>query len=283
MRQRPLIVADELAATLRSARPPTVLDVRWTHGIGSNESEYLRGHVPGASFVDLDAELCGPADDSGKRPIPQPDTFTTAMQRHGVCSSRPVVVYDADDSSAAARAWWLLRYFGHSDVSVLDGGYSAWSRCSDAVKTGHLRFGKYGDFVAVPGGMPVCDAEGAAALARSGILLDARRRELYLGGIKSGDRAGGHIPGALSAPTFEYSNPDGTFRSTDALIGLLKMYGVSRESDAPIGVYCGTGISATHTVLALAKIGLTVALYPGSWSHWLADPTRPIARGSEPG
>jgi thiosulfate/3-mercaptopyruvate sulfurtransferase len=283
MRGASLLAEDDLAAMLSSKLSPAVLDVRWKHGVGLDEAQYLNGHIPGASLVDLDKELCGPADQSGRRPIPHSDKFTLAMQRHGVSPHRPVVVYDTNDSTAAARAWWLLRYFGHPDVYVLDGGYQAWSRNGGPLETGPPRLREPGDFVAVPGGMPICDAEDAAALSRSGILIDARSRSLYLGAARPGDRVGGHIPGAVNVPTTEYSNPDGTILAGNELVELLETHGILAAQERPIATYCGSGISATHTVLALSVIGITAALYPGSWSHWVANPTRPVRTGSQPG
>jgi thiosulfate/3-mercaptopyruvate sulfurtransferase len=190
-----------------------------------------------------------------------------------------VVVYDDADSTAAARAWWLLRYFGHQPVLVLDGGFRAWTAGGCPVEaTGQQRPAPApGRFTARPGHLGLLDADGAASVARSGVLLDARAGERYRGEAEHVDPVAGHIPGAVSAPTAENVNPDGTFRSTADLSARFTALGAA--GDRPVAAYCGSGVTAAHEVLALALAGLPAALYVGSWSNWITDPTRPIATG----
>ena len=254
-----------------------VLDVRWKLGgpPGRGREEYLRGHVPGAVFVDLDTELAGPPGPGGRHPMPSAGSFQDAMRRAGVSAGRPVVVYDAGDSTAAARAWWLLRYFGHPDVRVLDGGYRAWTAAGQPVAVGPDAAAAPGDFVASPGHMPLLDADGAAELAGTGVLLDARSTERYRGETEPVDAKAGHIPGAVSAPTIENVRPDGTFASPASLAARFAALTGGRA----VGVYCGSGVTAAHEVLALDIAGIPAALYIGSWSNWITDPTRPIATG----
>lgn len=198
------------------------------------------------------------------------------MRRAGVSSGRPVVVYDGGQGWAAARAWWLLRWTGHPDVRVLDGGLPSWrgELSTEPVTPAE------GDFEPAPAAAGLLDADAAAALARSGVLLDARAGERYRGEVEPIDPVGGHIPGAVSAPTTENVGPDGRFLPAADLRDRFKALGVS--GDAPVGVYCGSGVSGAHEVLALAVAGVPAALYVGSWSEWSADPARPVAVGPDP-
>src|SRR5688572_27269196 len=195
----PLIGAAELASALAGTDPPRVLDVRWTPLGPPGFVGYRVGHLPGAVFVDLDRDLAAPPGAGGRHPLPDAVAFQAAMRRCGVSASSAVVVYDDADATAAARAWWLLRYFGHPSVAVLDGGYRAWAAAGQPVVT-EVPSPAPGDFVARPGGLPVLDASGAAALARDGVLLDARAAERYRGETEPVDPVAGHIPGAVSAP-----------------------------------------------------------------------------------
>ena len=179
---------------------PVVLDVRWRLAGPPGIDSYRAGHIPGAVFADLDTDLAGPpGGPGGRHPLPDPVRFTDAMRRAGVHAGQLVVAYDDGDATPAARAWWTLRYFGHPQVRVLDGGYRAWMAAGLPVSVAPASPG-YGDFTAVPGGMPVLDADGAAALARSGVLLDARAPERYRGETEPVDPVAGHIPGARQRP-----------------------------------------------------------------------------------
>jgi thiosulfate/3-mercaptopyruvate sulfurtransferase len=275
-RPHPLIPASELINRLDADDRPAVLDVRWELGPGARRDLYEAGHIPGAAFVDLDCELSGPAGPGGRHPLPASEDFTAAMRRAGVFLDRPVVVYDAANSLPASRAWWLLRHYGHPDVRVLDGGLAAWVAAGGALATG-TESAPSGDFVGEPGAMAVLDAEGAAALARSGVLLDARAPERFRGDVEPMDAVGGHIPGARNLPMAADLEPTGRFRDPGELRDGFAQAGAS--ADADVGAYCGSGITAAHTVLALELAGLQGALYPGSWSEWVTDPRRPVATG----
>ncbi|WP_256641404.1 sulfurtransferase [Streptomyces murinus] len=279
-----IITAPELAEALAGEAPPVLLDVRWQLSLAKaagappfdGRAEHAAGHIPGAVFVDLDRELAGAPGEHGRHPLPDLAEFGAAMRRAGVSASRPVVVYDGGQGWAAARTWWMLCWTGHPDVRVLDGGLPSW--------TGKLATGApvpdAGDFVPAPDAAGLLDADGAAELARTGVLLDARAGERYRGEVEPVDRVGGHIPGAVSAPTTENVGPDGRFLPAIELKDRFKALGVS--SDAPVGVYCGSGVSGAHEVLALAVAGIPAALYVGSWSEWSADPSRPVAVGADP-
>ncbi|MFF7753090.1 sulfurtransferase [Streptomyces sp. NPDC007971] len=279
-----IITATELAQDLATQRPPVLLDVRWQLSVAQaagapafdGRAEYAAGHIPGAVFVDLDRELASAPGDRGRHPLPDLAEFGAAMRRAGVSADRPVVVLDGGQGWAAARAWWLLRWTGHPDVRVLDGGLPAWQ----GPLSTDVPAPAEGDFEPAPGAAGLLDADGAAALARAGVLLDARAGERYRGEVEPIDRVGGHIPGAVSAPTNENVGPDGRFLPAAELRDRFKALGVS--DDAEVGVYCGSGVSGAHEVLALAVAGVPSALYVGSWSEWSSDPSRPVAVGADP-
>ena len=273
-------------------RPVTLLDVRWRLGGPAGRELYAAGHIPGAVFVDLDRDLAAPAGRGGRHPMPAAAAFQAAMRRAGVRDGQPVVVYDDADSTAAARAWWLLRYFGHDQVRVLDGGFRAWMAAGGPVETGTAETGTAetdnaetgtagpdagGDFHARPGHLGLLDADAAAALARDGLLLDARSAERYRGEAEHVDPVAGHIPGAVSAPTAANVNPDGTFRPAADLTERFGSLGAA--GGRPVAAYCGSGVTAAHEVLALTLAGIPAGLYVGSWSDWITDPARPVATG----
>ncbi|KUM98333.1 3-mercaptopyruvate sulfurtransferase [Streptomyces yokosukanensis] len=279
-----IITATDLAHELTGDRPPVLLDVRWQLSVAKaagapafdGRAEYAAGHIPGAVYADLDRELAGAPGERGRHPLPDLAEFGAAMRRAGVSAGRPVVVYDGGQGWAAARAWWLLSRTGHPDVRVLDGGLPSWrgelsTRVPDPAE---------GDFRPASAAAGLLDADGAAALARAGVLLDARAGERYRGEVEPVDRVGGHIPGAVSAPTTENVATDGRFLPAAELADRFKALGVS--GDTEVGVYCGSGVSGAHEVLALAVAGIPAALYVGSWSEWSSDPSRPVAVGADP-
>ena len=273
----PLVSAAHLISLLRE-RAPSLLDVRWELGKGPGRDRYELGHVPGAAFVDLDRELAGPPGAEGRHPLPETAAFEAAMRAAGVSGARPVVVYDAGPSTSAARAWWLLRYFGHPDVRVLDGGLAAWAAASGPLASG-IETIEPGDFDAQPGHLEVLDAAGVASLARRGVLLDSRAPERFTGELEPVDPVAGHIPGARNRPTTSNVASDGRLRPPAELRDEFARLG-AREG-TPIAVYCGSGVTAAHQVLALEVAGFEAALYPGSWSGWITDPSRPVATGAE--
>jgi thiosulfate/3-mercaptopyruvate sulfurtransferase len=284
----PLICPAELAEALAGVEPPVLIDVRWRLGGPPGVDSYRAGHVPGAVYVDLDTQLAGPPGSCGRHPLPATADFEAAMRAAGVRSGRNVVVCDEADSTTAARAWWMLRYYGHEQVRVLDGGFRAWSAAGLPVSTRDT-VPEPGDFTARPGQMPVLDAASAGTLARSGTLLDARAPARYRGETEPVDRVAGHIPGALSAPTAENVTADGRFRPVADLRARFADLGIKAAADDTadrsdqVGVYCGSGVTAAHEMLALTLAGIPAALYVGSWSDWLTDPGRPVATGPQPG
>jgi thiosulfate/3-mercaptopyruvate sulfurtransferase len=276
-----LVSPEMLAAEMASEHPPVLLDVRWNLGGPPGLDEYRLGHIEGARFVDLDVDLAAPpARGRGRHPLPEATVFEAAMRRCGVNDDSAVVVYDAGGGLSAARAWWLLRHAGHDDVRLLDGGVAAWTAAALPLTTTEPS-SVVGAMVVRFGAMPVLDAKGAAALARAGVLLDARAGERYRGEVELVDPVAGHIPGARSAPTAANLGGAGTFLSGATLRDRFESLGAG--AGVAVGAYCGSGVTAAHEVLALALAGIPAALYPGSWSEWISDPSRPVAAAREPG
>jgi len=266
-----------LSEELAGDRPPVLLDVRWSLNGPRGIDAYRAGHLPGARFADLDTELAGRPGAGGRHPLPEAADFERSMRHLGVSATTSVVVYDAADSVPASRAWWDLRYFGHPDVRVLDGGFAAWVAAGLPVVTDEPAVAP-GDFVARPGGLPVLDAETAARLATTGVLIDVRVGERFRGEVEPIDAIAGHIPGAVNLPTTGNVGPDGKFLDIETLARRFETAGIG--DDDTVGAYCGSGVNAAHTAFAMTLAGLpTPALYVGSWSNWIADGTRSIALG----
>jgi thiosulfate/3-mercaptopyruvate sulfurtransferase len=282
----PLIDANALANALRDhdlARRPVVLDVRWDLASGPRPDLYAAQHIPGAVFVDLNRDLAAHAQDGrrGRHPLPDPPRFIAAMRAAGVSNDTPVVAYDDAGGTIAARAWWLLRHYGHEDVAVLDGGLPAWTNAGHPNESGapeHAR--PLGDFDGAAGHMPTLDADQAADLAESqtGILLDARLPERFTGATEPVDPRAGHIPGARNRSTRDNVDATGRFLDPSALRDTFAALGATPQ--ATVGAYCGSGVTAAHEILALTTAGIpNAALYPGSWSEWSNDSARPVATG----
>jgi thiosulfate/3-mercaptopyruvate sulfurtransferase len=277
-----LISVDELAQQL-SAGIPRLLDVRWTVAAPDGRPAYRDGHIPGAVYVDLDTEL---SDHSvagrGRHPLPSAEALQRSARGWGVNPGDAVVVYDDWSGQAAARAWWLLRAAGVADVRILDGGWAAWRRAGLPVESGdvspHAGTLVIGDLT----GLAAVNADNVAAQADSDdhLVLDARAAARYRGDEEPFDPRAGHIPGAVSAPTADNLAADGTFLPAADLRARFTALGAGR---GPVTVYCGSGVTATHQIAALAIAGHVAALYPGSWSEWSNDPDRPIATGPDPG
>jgi len=188
-----------------------------------------------------------------------------------------VVVYDGEGNLAAARAWWLLRWAGLSDVRLLDGALPAWLAEGRPLATGEVAPAA-GSFTVRPGGVPTIDADGAAAWAGTGgVLLDARAPERFHGETEPIDPKAGHVPGAVNAPTGGNLDEEGRFRSAAELRARFTAAGITDQT--PVAAYCGSGVTAAHEIAALAIAGFDAALYPGSWSQW-SNQDRPVATGS---
>lgn len=278
MSAHPITSAGTLQASLAGPKPPRVLDIRWHLGGPDGRPEYAAGHVPGAVYVDLETVFSGHGP-GGRHPLPEISALQQGLREAGVAADTPVVCYDAGDGLAAARAWWVLRWAGHPDVSVLDGGWAAW-----AAQTGESSEAPVdvepSDFVVRPGGMPLVDADGAAAAARDGVLMDVRAHNRYTGEFEPIDPVAGHIPDAVNVPGQHDFTADGLLRTPAELAKRYADAGV--DGSQPVAVSCGSGITAARTILAIHAAGLAdtaPALYAGSFSDWISDPTRPVATG----
>jgi len=277
-----LINAAVLAQLCISAEPPVLLDIRWVAGKVDHQG-YLDGHLPGAIFIDLDVELAGQPGIGGRHPLPSAQALQELWRRVGINSGGAVVVYDTRDSSVAARAWWLLRWSGLSNVRVLDGGFQAWaSDPGRLVEKGQGSAASPGDVNVQAGGMPVVDDDRASVIARGGgTLLDARAVARFRGEIEPLDPIAGHIPGAVNLPLTELLTTDGHFLDHQQIRGRFEsILGPAGSVEAgEVAASCGSGVTACHLILAAATIGRQIALYPGSYSGWLAL-GRPVAVGS---
>jgi thiosulfate/3-mercaptopyruvate sulfurtransferase len=277
-----LISAQELAELLRSDQPPVVADVRWNLGGPPGKPDFEASHIPGAAWVDLETQLASPPGVGGRHPLPTVAVFEEAMRDIGVCQDSLVVAYDAANSQAAARLWWLLTDAGHRTVKVLDGGFAAWRAVGLPTVSGLSAPATHGDFIALPGQRPQLAAtEISARLGRpdAPTLIDVRTPERYAGENEPIDPVAGHIPGAINLPWVATVHADGRFRPPPEIARWYAEVGSSEDAV----LYCGSGITATHSLLALESAGLrAAALYPGSWSDWIRDPSRPIATGTDP-
>lgn len=253
-----------------------VLDVQYTL-TGEGPGLYAAGHVPGAPFVDLDAVLAGPAGEGGRHPLPDVETLQDGLRAAGVQTDSVVVVYDQQPSLGAARAWWVLRWAGIEEVLVLDGGLAAWRAAGGEVSTEPVE-PEPGDVVLDPDELVALDADDAAATAKLGVLVDARSPERFRGQSEPIDPVAGHIPGAVNVPMSDLVTEDGRMRPAKELRTRFGQLGIDEVT--VVGTYCGSGITAAHTALALHEAGVEADLYVGSWSDWITDSSRPIATGS---
>lgn len=276
-----LMDVSALNARMASGQRTVLLDVRWALGDPEGRDHYLSEHIPGAVYVDLPTELADPAEPArGRHPLPSAEKLQEAARGWGVCEGDTVVAYDDAGSTSAARLWWMLRNAGFSTVYLLDGGLPAWRRAGLPLQGG-LEQATPGDVTLADGGMPVIDAAEAAEWAARGVLLDARAGERYRGEIEPVDPRAGHIPGAVSAPTTGNLDDGGRFLPAEDLRLRFARLGVGAAT--PTAVYCGSGVTAAHEIAALEIAGFSAALFPGSFSQWSNDASRPVATGEQPG
>ncbi|MGV1008657.1 MAG: sulfurtransferase [Dermatophilaceae bacterium] len=255
----------------------TVLDVRWRLGDapGAGRERYAAGHLPGARFLDLETVLtrhtANPQD--GRHPLPDAVALAEGLGAVGVDPAREVVVYDEPGSCAAARAWWVLRWAGLT-VRVLDGGIDAWAAAAAALPRGAVDAEPTRLSLAT-GQRPTVTADGAQHAGRVGVLVDVRAPQRFRGELEPIDPVAGHIPGAVNVPV------EGLFDTSGRLpdeATLRRRFGDALDG-RPVTAYCGSGVTASQAVLALATLGVEAALYPGSWSAWCNDPSRPVQTG----
>lgn len=282
-RETYLIDAQTLVKQLHSDARPVLLDVRFSPSGPDLRPEYDGGHIPGAHFVDLGTELASEGGGlDGRRPLPDPGALQRTLRSWAIHDDSQVVVYDNNNGLTAGRAWWVLTWAGLTGVRLLDGGYAAWLAAGGVASTEEPpRYGT-GTVTVRPGALPVLTADQAARLPTTGVLLDARGNPAYEGrAVGPGEAPEGHIPGAIEASTRASLDEQGLILPNAALRARFEGLGVT--GDLAVGAYCGGGVAAAHQVLTLKLLGIDAALFVGSWSAWSADPTRPVATGSEPG
>jgi len=261
-----------------------VIDCRSDLGDASaGELSFARGHIPGAVYAHLDHDLSAPRTPwSGRHPLPEPATLAATFGRLGIGAGTQVVACDESGGAYAARLWWLLRWLGHREVAVLDGGLQAW-RAEHRPLVATTSAVDAREFTARPDHAAYVSADEVASLLGRGaaVLLDARARERYEGRIEPLDPKAGHVPGALSHPFSTNLGADGRFLPALALRARFSALLGSAPPSAIVSM-CGSGVTACHTLLALEIAGLEGArLYPGSWSEWSRDPGRPVATGAQ--
>ncbi len=247
-------------------------DVRWYLDGRSGQAAYDAGHLPGAVFVDVDHDLAAhAAPESGRHPLPDPEDFAERMAALGIADGDTVIAYDDAGGVVAARLVWMLRVTGHQ-AALLDGGMAAYDGPldRDAPRRDRATF--------TPRPWPADRlADIGDAVDPRNVVVDARDPARFRGEVEPIDPRAGHIPGAVSAPTGDNLGPDGRFRTLDDLRARFAALGA--DGTRPVGVYCGSGVTAAHEIAALAVAGVPAALYPGSWSQWSSDPDRPAATG----
>ncbi|MBB1089332.1 sulfurtransferase [Lysobacter sp. SG-8] len=279
------IPPEALAHALDGPVRPVVLDVRFSLAEpAAGERAWRAARIPGAFHAHLERDLSGPhRPDAGRHPWPTEDDFRRQVAAWGITPATPVVLYDdADGALAAARAWYLLRLLGHGPVAVLDGGWKAWQAAGGPVDTGPAPRPRPAAGEAYPGRFAegrLLDADAVGRhLAGGGVLVDARAPERYRGDVEPIDPVGGHVPGARNRP-FAANLEHGRARPARVLREAFESL-ADGHAPADMVVMCGSGVTACHHLLAMAHAGLPLArLYAGSWSGWIEDPTRPIARG----
>jgi thiosulfate/3-mercaptopyruvate sulfurtransferase len=250
---------------------------------------YLGAHIPGARYADLNRDLSAPiAAHTGRHPLPAPDSFAVRLEALGIGNDTQVVAYDDANGSIAARLWWMLRWMGHGAVAILDGGFKAWTAAGGALQSGAAESAQAG-----PGTrrfIPRIDADsvvGTAGLEGAlrdpqALLVDARAQERYAGTVEPIDPVAGHIPGAVNHPFTANLDAEGRFLPAAELKRRWQERLAGREPEHLVAM-CGSGVTACHNLLSLEVAGLSGGkLYAGSWSEWIRDPRRPIARGKEP-
>ena len=275
-----LIDPPTLAAQLASDW--VIVDCRFNlANTGWGEAQYAQGHIPGAVYAHLDRDLSGPkTGKNGRHPLPSMEALRERLGAWGVGAGAQVVAYDQDTGMTASRLWWLLRYLGHNAVAVLDGGLARWT-----AEGRPLRAGVEHNAPAVFTGQPRPDmlvlADDVEQLRQdpAARVIDARAPERYRGDTEPLDPVAGHIPGAVNLPYQANLQPDSTFLAPEAL---RQQFAAALGGVAPAQavIYCGSGVSACHNLLALEHAGLPGArLYGGSWSEWCADEGRAVAKG----
>ncbi len=281
MLSKPLIQAESLRELLRVRQDIVVIDARFDllkpH---AGRSEWQAGHVPNSVYLHLDTDLAGAKTGrNGRHPLPERAEFARTLGRAGVTPRSLVVTLDAQGGPYAARAWWMLRWMGHDDVAVLDGGLGAWLAAGGALTTQVTQPAEAPAYPQRAALVEFVDASALGASLGTIRLIDARAPERFRGEVEPLDAQAGHIPGALNRFFKDNLGPDGRFKPAAQLREEFAGFAAGRHAHAVVH-QCGSGVTACHNLLAMELAGLTGSkLYPGSWSEWSSDPSRPVARG----
>lgn len=267
-------LADHLG---QNDNPCLILDCRATLGKpGQGRQEYLQNHIPGAVYADLDIDLAAPPDQRGRHPLPDREQWAHTLRQWGLNANQQVVTYDAAGGPFAARAWWMLRWAGHANVAVLDGGWPAWQRDHAELTEQSSPATTTGNFTLATALVDVATTDSLlqSLPGQTLTLVDARAEARWAGREEPIDPVAGHIPGALCLPFQDNLQDDGTFKSPQAL---AERFAPVLRHGKPVVNYCGSGVTAAHNALAMHIAGITTAsVYPDSWSGWITDPERPI-------
>jgi thiosulfate/3-mercaptopyruvate sulfurtransferase len=278
MTMKTLISATELMTQLKSAHPPVLLDCSFDLAdTAAGRRAWQAAHLPGAHYLHLDDDLSGAKrGDNGRHPLPERTALAARLGALGIAQTTPVVAYDAQGGPYAARAWWLLCWLSHEDVAVLDGDIAAWRAAGGATETSATAPANAAPYPLHAAAAPTLDATAVRAGLGRLNLIDARAGERFRGEVEPLDRAPGHIPGARNRFFKDNLAADGRFKSAAALHADWQPLLASGDAVH----YCGSGVTACHNLLAAAHAGLGLGtLYPGSWSEWSSDPSRPQAKG----
>jgi thiosulfate/3-mercaptopyruvate sulfurtransferase len=280
-----LISVEELAQSIDRC---VVFDVQ--HDLmkpQAGHAAYVNGHIPGAYFMCNNTDLAGPKElvngipITGRHPLPNRETLAQKLRESGLNADQQVVVYDASNGMFAVRLWWLLKWLGHEKVALLDGGLKAWQEAKYPLTKEQPAI-REGDFLVkhpLVSYVPLEEVVADVAGARQYLVIDARAPERYRGEVEPLHRIAGHIPGAINRPFQNNLRPDGRFKPAFALRAEFDALLNGRLPSTVIN-QCGSGVTACHNLLAMTHAGLEGAnLYPGSWSEWSADATRPVATG----
>lgn len=273
----PLISAFELRQRLQQGPAPMVLDARFN--LGDPEAgarAFDAGHIEGARYVHLNRDLSAPlTGTNGRHPLPTREAFEATLDQMGLRTDTPVVVCDDQGGMFAARLWWMLRWVGHAQVQVLDGGWAAWQALDHGANEAHASAAapQPRSFIPLSVDQVLADLDQPHQQ-----LLDARGADRFRGDNETLDPVGGHIPGALNRPFMHNLQADGHFLPADVLRQAFTSV-LKGTPPAHVVHQCGSGVTACHNLLAMEIAGLHGSrLYPGSWSEWCADPARPVTR-----
>ncbi len=278
---RTLISATELLALEK--QPQALLLIECSFDLAdtdAGERAYRDQHLPGAHYLHLDRDTCGPMTGrNGRHPLPDRETFAARMRALGLRKETQVVAYDRQGGPYGAHLWWMLRWLGHEAVAVLDGGLAAWTAAGGPLSNHETPTPHAGDFVTGPSLSPTIEADALLARLGSLRLIDARAAERFRGEVEPLDKQAGHIPGASNRFFKDNLGPDGRFRPAAELRAEFERL-LPPHAPSAVVHQCGSGVTACHNLLAMEHAGLAgSALYPGSWSEWSCDPARPVAKG----